>query len=117
MINIKNKIFVQSLIQDIFEHDIPVKVLSNGDYKIEGFYKSDAIILKPDCYGTMWAHSRYEETCQIFDFKDLVELNYEWWKRSKDRADTWQTPDPLWQKWLIEFGFVKVTTITKEIWE
>lgn len=84
-------------------------------YKIQGFYKSGDAVLVPKAGGRLLAKTRYQTEDDIDDFRELVALNYQWWQRSKDRADGWENPAEPWATWMVEFGMVKINTrVVKE---
>lgn len=102
-----NEFLKNPIICAIVERGIPLKITIDG-FVIEGFYKSNEIKLKPmiDLFG-FTAISRYNEKIYIKHFDDLVYLNYEWWKRSKNRFDGWKNPDPLWINDMVRLDLIK----------
>lgn len=90
---------------------IDVKILIEDSclvYEIEGFYKSGIIKLTENNDGSLTAHCRYDEKREIESYTDLLELNYDWWQRSRNRYDGWKAPQYGWDKLLIEAGMVQV---------
>ena len=78
-------------------------------YALQGFYKSnDVKLFEKD--GSIFALARYDELTKLSDeepFYSLINLNYEWWQRSKNRWDGWENPEEKWLKYFLEQGLVK----------
>jgi hypothetical protein len=80
-------------------------------YQVSGFYKSGTVTVY-QIGETLYADSRYNEVDPLdeFDadpFESLVNLNYQWWTRSKDRFEGWASPDASWAPHLVDLGLVK----------
>lgn len=89
--------------------DVKISIEDSGlVYAIEGFYKSSIVKFTENKDGSLTAHCRYDEKEEIESYTDLLELNYDWWQRSKDRSDGWNAPQYGWDKLLIEAGMVQV---------
>lgn len=108
------KIFQHVVVQGCLEQGIPLTVKMNEDrdilVEVPGFYKSGHITLKYD--EVLTATDRYGQETTLLYFTDLLALNLEWWERSKDRASTWNEPDPIWADLLERFGFIVKETVT-----
>lgn len=91
-------------------------------YAIPGFYKSGEIKLIKNS-GLMYqntednsqiapwtAIARYDEKTEIWDFDDLISLNFDWWERSKGRSEAWANPEEPWAKLMLEKGWVETET-------
>lgn len=102
------------VIASLLARQVPVR-LRRESLVIEGFYKSGEIYLTPRKEGGFIAVSRYAETHDIESFDDLVHLNYEWWKRSKDRFDGWSNPDKNWAADFERLGLVEKKVETKYV--
>lgn len=85
--------------------------VSKGQIKLDGFYKSGSVLLKIDHLGNLIAESRYSQVDKIESFRDLVQLNYDWWENSRKRYDGWKVPDSAWCDFLIEFEFVQKSVV------
>ena len=77
---------------------IDVRLVDYNIYEITGFYKSGTILVNLD---EQTIKSRYDEFVH-FEEDDLlvklVECNFDWWLRSKDRYDGWMYMDKPWQE-------------------
>lgn len=108
---------MEKLIEDIVKRGIPVKISYDSEhdniiYSLDGFYKSGTVILYKTSTGKRECVARYNETNIIENFDDLVYLNYDWWIRSRDRSEGWQTPHDYWKHHLINKKLVTVDTRT-----
>lgn len=88
------------------ERGIIVQMISRSKFIVDGFYKSGTVCVDIDeCTIT----ARYDEVSSIYNndlIQTLVDINYDWWLRSKDRYDGWKNPDSLWIKLLMEYGLI-----------
>lgn len=109
------KIKFERLIRELLEKGFIINGLSllkSGEiaYEMDGFYKSSGIKLYHDS-NYIYALARYGEISELDEsdpFDSLVYLNYEWWQKSKDRYEGWNSPDVDWLPYLVEKGLVKV---------
>jgi len=85
---------------------------SNKEYYIDGFYKSGLIKLV-EIEGKIFAHSRYNTKTEILSIKDLIHLNFLWWKYSKDLFYGWALPNCIWLTLLIKEGLIDASVINK----
>ena len=78
---------------------------------LKGFYKSNEVKLTgmPE-FGYVLATMRYGETEEIYNYDDLVRLNYRWWLGYRDRFSGWESPDKLFQEDMIRLKLVKQVT-------
>ncbi len=89
------------------ELGIPITI-KDRKFFVEGFYKSDTIELYIDLEGQLIANSRYDRKDKINSFRDLVALNYYWWKYSKHRHNDWRFPNKYWLYPLRDNGFISI---------
>lgn len=98
-------------------------VLTKDGLKIEGFYKSNTMILKRTDHSEdsglpiFIAIDRYKYEKDIYDFNDLVYLNHYWWLDAKERwkGEVFSEPSPIWKEEMIRLGLIK--KIVKEHYE
>jgi hypothetical protein len=107
-----NKIFKNPIIKELLDRHIPIIVTSEG-FTIEGFYKSNCILLQLSDNDTFIAIDRYGESTDIDNFDDLVRLNYKWWHESKDRFEGWQYPDKKWLEDMERLRLIEKVIITE----
>ena len=92
---------ISKIIEESIKIGIPIKcefVPSRGFvYEVDGFYKSGTISIE-EVDGKLIATARYNETTEINEPKDIVELNFEWWNFSKDKFDGWREPSENWKR-------------------
>lgn len=111
---------MNKIIEELIKNGIPVTCEYNSkteqiEYVVNGFYKSGEIRLIDDKNnGSLSSYGRYNEIRVIFELRDIVELNYDWWQYSKDRFDGWKNPDGKWIPLLEKFELItkKVETVT-----
>ena len=105
---------IEKLIRELLEKEFVlsgVSLLKTGElaYELQGFYKSgDVKLFEREDF--IYALARYEELTQLSEsnpFDSLVELNYEWWQKSKSRWVGWETPEEKWLVYFLEKGLVK----------
>lgn len=110
----------EKLIRELLEKGFSiteVSILETGElaYGLDGFYKSGSVKLYEN-RNCICALARYNEVTNLDDYENhfdaLVDLNYRWWKSSKERFDGWSSPDPKWLPYLLEKGLIKQKTIT-----
>lgn len=108
---------IPDFIEELVEAGIDVFLQKGGKFYIEGFYKSGSITIEWDT--SQWvACARYNEVTRIDTLQDLVELNYDWWQRSKDRCEGWEQPNDKWVPLLLKYGYIKAKTVpAKTIYE
>jgi len=105
------EIRINNIVNELIENNISVSIeydqsINKLVYILKGFYKSDTIkLIETD--DKLIAHARYEEETLIESLRDIVELNYRWWKSSKDRFEGWANPDSQWLPLLLKYGFIK----------
>jgi hypothetical protein len=88
------------------ERGILITKNSRSIFELSGFYKSGTVKVNVD-EGTIVA--RYDEEYSICNndlVQTLVDINYDWWQRSKDRSADWKNPDVMWLDLLQEYGLV-----------
>lgn len=103
----------------LVENHIRVELVEEG-YKVYGFYKSDALLLKPVSEVSeedqnkenpflYLAIGRYGEKDEIRDKSDLLWLNMHWWEVSSGRVGSRDVvyPDPAWAPLLVEAGMLE----------
>lgn len=108
-----NKIIEEILkegISVLMEHNIE---FDRTEYIIHGFYKSGTVKLIECEDAALQAIARYDQKTYVNSVRDIVELNYDWWQKSKDRFDGWKEPDPFWIKLLLKYDFIKEERTTK----
>lgn len=76
-------------------------VLTPLGYEIDGFYRGGPMRVEADAAGDLMAIDRKEKKVLLGSFDDLVRLNYEWWKASRDKRADWVNPG---KEWVEEFG-------------
>lgn len=102
---------IPTFIEELVEAGIPVHLQKGGSFYIEGFYKSGGVLIIKDSKGGWQLKARYGEVSSINFLEDIVQANYNWWQRSKERNEFWQQPDPAWVPLLVQFEFIKEKTI------
>lgn len=101
---------IPDFIEELVEAGIDVTLKPGGGFYIEGFYKSGSVTIKWDT--SQWVLcARYNEVTPISSLDDLVEANYYWWQRSKDRNTGWKQPASAWVPLLLRFGYIEEKTI------
>lgn len=109
---------LEKLIRELLEKGFTISGVSlseHGDleFELQGFYKSGSIKLYNNS-NYIYALARYNEHTELSitnPFDSLVNLNYEWWEKSKSRYEGWSQPDSKWLPYFIEKGLVKEKTI------
>lgn len=110
---------LEKLIRDLLEKGFTISGVTlseNGDlqFELQGFYKSGSVKIYADS-NYIYALARYNEITELNytnPFDSLVNLNYEWWQKSKSRYEGWSQPNSDWLPYLIEKGLVTEKTIT-----
>lgn len=82
-------------------------LLTKSGYEIEGFYKAGSIRLDPDATGFMVATDKKEKQTLLKTFDDLVKLNYEWWKKSREKSTEFVNPGKEWIDEFVRLNYVK----------
>ena len=88
------------VIEDAIAHEVKV-MLTKAGYEIDGFYKLGPVRVEPTADGSLVAIDRKDASTPIKTFDDLVRLNYECWKKSRDKAAAYINPG---REWIEEFG-------------
>lgn len=89
------------LIEAAIERGVKV-VLTKVGYELDGFYRWGPIRLEPDTKsGGLMAIDRKDVTVAVAVFDDLVRLNYECWKKSRDKGAAYINPG---REWVDEFA-------------
>ena len=105
---------MESVIKELLSNGIQIELtLKNNQiaYKIYGFYKSDHVTLYEESDG-WYAEARYNEVTSVTDIDDLIELNYDWWQLSRERADAWSIPSIGWSDLMIKRSLLKIKVTT-----
>ncbi len=89
-----------SVIEDAVQKGIRV-VLTLDGYEIDGFYRGGPIRVESGADGNIYAIDRKDKKTRLESFDDLVRLNYDWWKASRDKKADWVNPG---KEWVEEFG-------------
>jgi len=116
-----NEIDIMDIINELVSNGISVRLeykiqTRESSFIVDGFYKSGEVnLVKQD--GKVIAHARYDEKTEIDSLRDIVELNYNWWLKSKERFEGWKNPDPKWIPLLEKFNFITRKTETVTTWE
>lgn len=82
-------------------------VLTKEGYEIDGFYKGGPMRLEPDTSGHLAAFDRKDKKVLIKGFDDLVKLNYDWWKKSRDKGSEFINPSREWTDEFVRLSLVK----------
>lgn len=76
--------------------------LTKAGYEVEGFYRAGPMRLEPDAKtGGLVAIDRKDTMVAVSTFDELVRLNYECWKRSRDKGAAYINPG---REWVDEFA-------------
>lgn len=81
--------------------------LTKAGYEIDGFYKGGPMRVEPDANGNMFAIDRKEKRVALKSFDDLARLNYDWWKRSRDKGADFINPGREWIDEFVRLSLVK----------
>lgn len=96
-----NRRSLPSVVEEAIGRDVRVMLTKSG-YEIDGFYKLGPVRLEPAADGAhLVAIDRKEVSTSIKTFDDLVRLNYECWKKSRDKGAAFINPG---REWVEEFG-------------
>lgn len=101
-----DKAISNPLILELIDKGFGLSLQKDG-FVLEGFYKSGTVRLEPKEDGTFTAHSRYNQQDEISSIDDLVYLNRQWWRYSKDRFEGWKKPEEKWAKEMVRLGILK----------
>jgi hypothetical protein len=107
-----DKILKNPIIKELLDRCIPITLKKEG-FEVEGFYKSNYMLLQPSDNDAFIAMDRYNETTDIDNFDDLVRLNYKWWFKSRDRFEGWKDPDQRWLEDMERLGLIEEVVITE----
>lgn len=89
------------LVEVAIEKQVKV-TLTKAGYEVDGFYRLSPMRLEPDAKtGGLIAIDKKDVATPISTFDDLVRLNYECWKKSRDKGAAYITPG---REWLEEFA-------------
>lgn len=105
------------VIAELIAAGVEVLVRKNS-FVLAGFYKSGEVQLMSGPDGKLIAIDRYSATVQINELRDIVELNFDWWDRSRNRGvDGWKNPCDMWLPLLKRFNFVtqRQETVTEPV--
>jgi hypothetical protein len=79
------------------ECGVMIQMISYDKYDVYGFYKSSKVTVD---LTNKTISARYDEVDEIVDYypleKQLLDLNKDWWERSKDRSSLWSELSPSW---------------------
>lgn len=89
-----------AIIDEAVRKGIRVMLTPSG-YELDGFYRGGPMRVEPGEEGTMIAIDKKEKQTVLSTFDDLVRLNYDWWKMSRDKRADWVNPG---KEWIEEFG-------------
>lgn len=113
-----NQPILNSILMELLRRHIPVELRLDDQeritYVVNGFYKSGEVVLVSvdDDDDYLLSRSRYGEEIGIFDWDDMVRLNYDWWIHSRDRHDGWKEPNSKWINEFVRLGLVAIETKT-----
>jgi hypothetical protein len=74
--------------------------LTRAGYEIDGFYRQGAMRVEDDEKGGLSAIDRKEKKTVLRTFDDLVKLNFQHWKLSREKSPEFLNPP---REWLEEF--------------
>lgn len=95
------------LIETAIDKGIRV-ILTKTGYEIEGFYKGGPMRVEPEgASGAMAAIDRKDKRVIIKSFDDLARLNYDWWKKSRDKGAEFINPGREWIDEFVRLSLVK----------
>jgi hypothetical protein len=95
------------LIEAAIERGVRV-ILTKSGYELDGFYKAGPMKLEPDTeQGGLVAIDRKDVTVPVKLFDDLVRLNYECWKKSRDKGAAYINPGREWVEEFSRLNLVK----------
>lgn len=101
------------ILAELIQSGVQVLVTKNS-FVLGGFYKSGDIQLRrlAGDRTSYTAFDRYDCETTINELRDLVEMNFDWWQRSKKRGNPgWEQPNEMWIPLLVKFGFVAKQTV------
>ena len=79
----------------------------------DGFYKSGGVVLHVDDADTVICTCRYGEQHAINAIDDLVDVSYDWFRRSQNRGVTaWKQPAPGWGDEYVRGGCMTKKEVT-----
>ena len=90
---------VPELIETAVDRGMRV-ILTRAGYEIDGFYRQGTMRVEADEKGVLIAIDKKDKKVALRTFDDLVKLNFNWWKLSRERATEFMTPP---KEWLEEF--------------
>lgn len=94
------------IIETAIDKGIRITLTKEG-YEIDGFYKAGPMRVEPDAHGAMFAIDRKEKRVALKSFDDLARLNYDWWKRSRDKGAEFINPGQKWTEEFVRLSLVK----------
>lgn len=105
------------IIKECLNHGIPINGVTLPEYEtsslvyhIGGFSKSGEAKVYEDEHGNVWCATRYNRAEDIYTFKDLTMIAFEWNRDYIDRGYKW---DENWLKIFVKNGLVKEKRIVK----
>lgn len=98
--------FLPEIVEEAVERGAKVIVTKKG-FEVDGFYKMGAMRLEPGLDPqVMWAIDKKEKKTVIKKFDDLVKLNFDWWKKSRDKTE-FINPGREWLDEFVRLGLVQ----------
>ena len=101
----KNARTVPLIIEEAVEKGIRVSLGKTG-YEIDGFYKAGGIRIEIVSTGLV-AIDKKDKKVPIGSFDDLIRLNYDWWKKSRDKGIDFVNPSKEWLDEFVRLNLVK----------
>jgi hypothetical protein len=95
------------VIEAALVHGVRV-ILTKSGYEFDGFYKLGPMRLEPSVdTGGLVAIDRKDTAVPVKVFDDLVRLNYECWKKSRDKGSAYINPGKEWVEEFARLNLVK----------
>ena len=82
-------------------------ILTRTGYEIDGFYRQGTMRVEMDEKGNLVAIDKKEKKTTLRSFDDLVKLNFQWWKVSREKATEFMTPQKEWLEEFQRMGLVQ----------
>lgn len=95
-----------ALVEDGLARGIKIFLTTEG-YEVEGFYRNGTVRLAYEGADELVAIDKKDKKVPIKSFDDLVKLNYDWWKKSRDKRAEWVNPGREWQEEFSRLNLVK----------
>lgn len=103
--------FMPDFIKEINSKGVHIQISTSANndmvLEIDGFYKYGPIILEIMPNDNIFAIDKKNQRTQIKTFKDLVQLNYEYWRKSGNKTNGYITPNRPWIDEFIQMKLVK----------